>query len=255
MITIKSSQEIALMREGGRILSAILGKLKGEVRPGVTTDMLNKLAKELVLRFGAKPSFKGYTPGGASKPYPAALCASVNEEIVHTPPSDRILKDGDIITLDFGVLYKGFHTDSAITVPVGKIDPEVLRLIHVTKKALKRGIKKVRPGITIGDIGETIQRYVESQSFYIVRELVGHGIGKNLHEEPEIPNWGKRGVGIELVEGMAICIEPMIMMKDAKVVRGDDGFTWKTADGSWSAHFEHTIAVTKDSHEVLTKAE
>lgn len=252
MITIKSPQEIAIMREGGRILAEILEKLKKEVRPGVTTKELDRLAEELVFNYGAKPSFKGYTPADAPKPYPAALCVSVNEEIVHTPPSDRLLKEGDIITLDFGVLYKGFHTDAAITVPVGKVDPEVLRLIHVAKKALKRGIKKVHPGITIGDIGETIQRWVESQSFYVVRNLVGHGIGRNLHEEPEIPNWGKRHTGIELKEGMVICIEPMIIMKEAKLVRGGDGFTFKTDDGSWSAHFEHTIAITKDGHEVLT---
>lgn len=251
-ITIKSPQEIALMREGGRILAEILEKLKAEVRPGVTTQELNKLAEELVSQHGVEPSFRGYRPSGAKKPYPAALCVSVNEEIVHTPPSDRVLKEGDIITLDFGVLHKGFHSDAAITVPVGKVDYEVLRLIHVTKKALRLGIKKVHPGVTTGDIGEIIQRWVQSQNFYVVRNLVGHGIGRNLHEEPEIPNWGKRHTGVVLEEGMVICIEPMVMMKDAKVVQGGDGFTFNTADGSWSAHFEHTIAITKDGHEVLT---
>jgi methionyl aminopeptidase len=253
MMTVKNQQEIAMMREGGRILAQILTRLKQEVRPGIITDYLNKLAEELVLSYGAKSSFRGYRPAGASKPYPAVLCVSMNEEIVHTPPSQRVLNEGDIITLDFGVLYKGFHTDAAITVPVGKVDSEVLRLIHVTKKALKLGIKKVHPGITIGDIGETIHRYVASQNFYVVRELVGHGIGRQLHEEPEIPNYGKRHAGPELKEGMVICIEPMVMMKDAKVIEGDDGFTFKSADNSLSAHFEHTIAITKDGHEILTE--
>lgn len=233
------------MREGGKTLTRIMEKLKEKVRPGITTQELDRLAESLILKYG-KCSFKGY------EGFPACLCTSINEEIVHAVPSDRILKEGDIISLDLGIFYKGFHSDMAITLPVGKVKPEILRLIRVTKKTLKLAIKKVRPGNTFGDIGNTIQRYVESQGFNVIRDLCGHGIGKDLHEDPQILNFGKRRTGPELVEGMTFCIEPMVSMGDFKIKKSKDGYGFETADGSLSAHFEHTIVVTKNGCEVLT---
>ncbi len=222
-------------------------ELEKKVRPGITTKELDKLAEELVLKFGGKCSFKGY------EGFPACLCTSINEEIVHVAPSDRVLKEGDIISLDLGIQWKGFHTDLAVTLPIGKVDPEVQRLIRITKKALKRGIKKVRPGNTIGDIGNTIQRYVESQGFNVVRDLCGHGIGKELHEEPKILNYGKRRTGPEIKEGIVFCLEPMVTVGDWKIKKSKDGFGYETSDGSLSCHFEHTIAVTKDGCQILTE--
>ncbi len=186
MVSIKSKKEIEIMAEGGKTLALIVKKLEEKVKPGITTKELNKVAEDLVLKYKGKSSFKGY------QGFPASLCTSINQEIVHIAPSNRTLKQGDIISLDFGFFYKGFHTDMAITVPVGKVSPEALRLIRITKKALKRGIKKIRPGNTVGDIGNTIQRYVEGQGFNVVRELCGHGIGREIHEDPQIPNFGKR---------------------------------------------------------------
>ncbi len=248
MVTIKTPEEIKIMAEGGRLLAEIMKKIKTEVKPGVTTKDLDRLAEKLIYSVGAKPSFKGY------ENFPAVLCTSINDELVHGVPSDRkIIKEGDIISLDLGLIWKGFHLDMAITVPVGKVAPEARRLIWVTKKALKRGLKKVRPGNTVGDIGNTIQRYVESQGYNVARDLCGHGIGRQLHEPPPIFNYGKRGKGEKLREGMVICIEPMVMLGDWKLVICDDGFGYKTADGSLSAHFEHTIAVTKDGFKVLTE--
>jgi methionyl aminopeptidase len=206
MILIKTPGEIEIMAEGGRILAKILKELEKAVRPGITTKTLDRLAESLIFKSGGKCSFKGY------ESYPSCLCTSINQEIVHALPSGRILKEGDIISLDLGILFKGFHTDMAVTVPVGKVDYETQRLIRVTKKALKRGIKKVRQGNTFGDIGNTIQRYVESQGFSIVRDLCGHGIGKDIHEEPQILNYGKRRSGPELVKGMTFCLEPMVTM-------------------------------------------
>lgn len=256
MISIKTEKEIQTMKEGGRILAKIMKELEKEVKPGVSTKYLDKVAQDLVFKYGAKPSFKGYrdTSGEPSKPFPTTLCVSVNEELVHCIPSDRRLKNGDIVSLDSGILYKGFHTDMAITIPVGgKIDPEVARLIKVTKKALKRGIKKVRHGNTFGDISNTIQRYVESQGFNVVRDLCGHGIGKELHEDPQIMNYGKRKSGPEIKEGMVFCIEPMVTIGDWKLEKKKDGFGIETKDGSLSAHFEHTVAVTKKGPEILTE--
>ena len=246
MITIKNLDEIKIIAEGGKILAKIIKELENQVKPGVTTKELDKVAQDLVLRYGAKCSFKGY------ENFPACLCTSLNEEIVHAAPSDRLLKEGDIISLDFGIFYKGFHTDMAITLPVGKVDPEVLRLIRVTKKALKRGIKKVRPGNTIGDIGNAIQRYVESQGFNVVRELCGHGIGREIHEEPEILNYGRKGTGEKIKEGMVFCLEPMVTVGDWKIKKSKNGYGFETQDGSLSCHFEHTIVVIKNGCKILT---
>ena len=247
MITIKSPEEIEKIAEGGRILAGIMEELKKKVRPGITTKELERVAETLILKSGGKCSFKGY------EGFPACLCTSINEEIVHAIPSDRVLREGDIISLDLGIFYKGFHSDMAITLPVGKVKPEVSRLIRVTKKALKRGIKKVRPGNTFGDVGNTIQRYVESQGFNVVRDLCGHGIGRDLHEEPKILNYGKRHTGEEIKEGMVFCIEPMVTVGDWKIKKTSDGYGYQTKDGSLSAHFEHTIAVTKNGCQILTE--
>ena len=246
-IPIKTLKEISLMREGGRILATVMKELEKEVRPGITTEELNKKAEKLILKYGAQPSFKGY------QGYPATLCTSINEEIVHGVPSERILKEGDIISLDLGVFYKGFHADMALTLAVGEVDPEVRRLIRVTKKALKRGIKKARPGNTFGDIGNTIQRYVESQGFNVIRDLAGHGIGRELHEEPLVLNYGKRRKGPKIKEGMVFCIEPMVSMGDWRIEKTKDGFGYKTVDNSLSCHFEHTIAITKEGPQILTQ--
>ena len=234
------------MAEGGKILAGIMKELEKKVKPGITTEDLNRLAENLILKSGGKCSFKGY------EDYPACLCTSINEEIVHSVPSARQLKDGDIISLDLGIFYQGFHTDMAITVPVGKISPETQRLIRATKKALKRGIKKTRPGNTIGDIGNTIQRYVEGQGFNVVRELCGHGIGKEIHEDPKILDYGKRHSGLEIKEGMVLCLEPMVTVGDWKLKKSADGFGYQTQDGSLSCHFEHTMVVTKNGAKILT---
>ena len=246
MISIKTPEEIKIMAEGGKILAGIMKELEKKVKPGITTEDLNRLAENLILKSGGKCSFKGY------EDYPACLCTSINEEIVHSVPSARQLKDGDIISLDLGIFYQGFHTDMAITVPVGKISPETQRLIRATKKALKRGIKKTRPGNTIGDIGNTIQRYVEGQGFNVVRELCGHGIGKEIHEDPKILDYGKRHSGLEIKEGMVLCLEPMVTVGDWKLKKSADGFGYQTQDGSLSCHFEHTMVVTKNGAKILT---
>ncbi len=247
MVSIKTPEEIRIMAEGGKILAGIMKELEKKVKSGITTEELNRLAESLILKSGGKCSFKDY------EDYPACLCASINEEIVHSVPSARQLKDGDIISLDLGIFYQGFHTDMAVTLPVGKILPEKQSLIRVTKKALKRGMKKVRPGNTIGDISNTIQRYVEGQGFNVVRELCGHGIGREIHEDPKIVNYGKRHTGPEIKEGMVLCLEPMVTVGHWKLKKSADGFGYETQDSSLSCHFEHTIAVTKNGGEILTK--
>ncbi|MCK4354969.1 type I methionyl aminopeptidase [Candidatus Parcubacteria bacterium] len=247
MISIKTKQEIAIMAEAGKILAKIVKQLEQMVDVGITTKQLDKAAEDLIFKYNTEPAFKGY--GG----YPAALCSSVNQSIVHEVPCDYKLKQGDIITLDLGLKYKGYLSDMAITVPVGEVVPEILRLIRATKKALKRGIKKSRPGNTFGDIGNTIQRHAEDQGFGVVRELCGHGIGKELHEEPEVLNYGKRRAGAVIKPGMVFCIEPMLTTGDWKIRRGPDGHAFQTIDGSVCAHFEHTIAITAHGPKVLTE--
>lgn len=247
MITIKTEDEIKIMHEAGKILAAVLKEIEKQVKPGVATLELDRAAEALILKYGAKPSFKGYDG------FPYSLCASVNENIVHGHPSEYVLKEGDIIGLDLGVLYRGYNSDMAITVPVGKVSFEAKRLINTTKKALRLGIKKARAGNTTGDIGNTVQRFVEGQGFGIIRDLCGHGIGKNLHEDPKIPNFGKRGSGEKIVEGMVICIEPMVTMGDYHLKKADDGYGYSTKDNSLTAHFEHTIAITKKGPVILTE--
>ena len=259
MIHVKTEQEIEIMKEGGKILADIFKKLSDAARPGITTNELDKLARELISFHGVKPSCLGYNG------YPAALCTSVNDEIVHAIPSDRVLKEGDLIKLDMGILYKGFHTDSATTVLVSESDevihlptsqvgyPQLRKLINVTKEALNIGISKAKAGNTLGDIGSAIQKYVEDNGFNVVRNLVGHGIGRKLHEPPQVPNYGKAGEGEELKAGWVIAIEPMVVTGDWRIKDGKDGFGFLTKDGGLSAHFEHTIAVMNNGPIVLTK--
>ncbi|MGA2418248.1 MAG: type I methionyl aminopeptidase [Candidatus Staskawiczbacteria bacterium] len=247
MINVKTEEEIKIIAEGGKILAAAIRNLEKIAKPGITTGELDKAAEAFILSAGAKPAFKGYDG------FPFSLCASVNENIVHGYPSDYILRDGDLLKLDLGVLYKGFNTDSAITLAIGNVSFEAKRLMNVTKKSLRLGIKKAKIGNTIGDIGNTIQRFVEDQGFGVVRDLCGHGIGKNLHEDPKIPNFGKRGSGEKLVEGMVICIEPMVTAGDYNLRKSDDGYGYATRDNSLSAHFEHTIAIKKSGPKVLTE--
>ena len=247
MISIKTEKEIQIMKEGGKILAKVLKEVQKKVKPGVTTKELDRAAEALILDYKAEPAFKGY--GG----FPNALCVSVNAEaIVHAVPTDYVLQEGDIVSLDLGVKYRGFFSDMAVTVPVGEIDPETLRLLKVAKKSLKLGIKKARAGNTTGDIGNTIQRFVEYQGFGVVRDLCGHGIGRGLHEEPKVPNYGKRHKGPELKEGMVICIESMVTMGDWALQKTADGFGYTTKDGSLSAHFEHMVAIIKKGGKILT---
>ena len=245
---LKSEKEIAVMREGGRILAEIVEMTRKKSLPGVSTASLNDYAESLICKKGGKPSFKGH------RSFPAALCTSVNEVVVHGVPSEYILKEDDILTLDLGILYKGFHTDMAVTFPVGgKVEGEVLRLVRETKKALKRGIKKVREGSTLGDVGNTIARHAHKSGFFVMEGLCGHGIGRDVHEEPQVFNEGKRRKGLEIVKGMVFCIEPMFSVGSPKIKEGKDGVAIETADGSFSAHFEHTIAVTEQGSVVLTE--
>jgi len=247
MIRIYSENEIEILRQGGKILAKIIEELKKEVKPGVTTKHLNKVAENLVFSWGAEPSFKGF------EGFPAALCTSINEEIVHAVPGKRKLKEGDILSLDFGVRFEGYCTDMAITVPVGKIDKKIKKLIRVTKETLKIGIKQAKPGNHLGDIGYAIQDYAEKNGFNVVQELVGHGVGKKVHEEPKIPNYGSPDEGPELKSGMVLALEPMVTIDDWHVEKTKNGSGYKTVDNSLSAHFEHTIAITPKGPKVLTQ--
>lgn len=235
------------MREGGRMLARIVEELVLQVHAGVNTVQLDQFAEQKIRKAGAKPAFLNY------QGFPSTLCVSVNEEVVHgIPRVTKILKQGDIITFDLGLIHKGYYLDMARTIPVGKTNAQTARLVHVTKEALQLGINTVRPGVTTGDIGNAIQRFVEGKGFGVVRELCGHGIGKELHEEPQVLNYGERRKGFKLKAGMVICIEPMVTMGDWDVVLASDGQTYVTRDGSLSAHFEDTIAVTRSGAEVLT---
>ena len=246
MILIKTPEEIQKIKESCVILANLMKELSKMVKPGVTTKDLDSFAEDFILKAGAKPGFKGYND------FPAALCISINDEIVHGIPSERILKEGDIVSIDGGAFYNGFHSDMAITLPVGEIDPETKRLIKATRKALKRGIKKSKVGNTFGDVSNSIQRYIEDQGFGIIKNLCGHGIGKDLHEEPEILNYGKRHSGEDIKEGMCFCLEPMLSIGKSGEIKKDKDGVYKTKDGSLSAHSEHLIAIVNGKPEVLT---
>lgn len=246
MIRIKTKQDIEIMREGGKILAGILQKLVEAVKPGITTKNLENLADELIKSNGVKSSFLGY------KNFPASICTSINDEIVHGVPSDRMLIAGDVLKLDIGIQYKEFHTDTATTVIVGdSVDSQKIKLLNTTQKALNVGISKAIIGNTIGDIGHAIQKFTEKNGFNVIRELIGHGIGRDLHEEPEVPNFGEPGSGPKLIEGMVIAIEPMLVTGDWKVK--EKSFVFVTKDGGLAAHFEHTVAISRKGPMILTK--
>jgi methionyl aminopeptidase len=246
MVILKLPEEIEKARASNRIVAEVLSKLSEKVRPGVKTKELDKLAEEIAEKRGAKPAFKGY------RGYPHALCISVNEVVVHGMPSERILEEGDILGLDFGIYYHGFFGDSAVTLPVGKISEKAARLINVTRESLYAGIEQAREGNRLGDISAAVQSAVEGAGYSVVRDFVGHGIGKNLHEDPQIPNFGQKGRGIELKKGMILAIEPMVNEGKYKVQVLPDGWTVVTKDGSLSAHFEHSVAITDNGPDILS---
>lgn len=251
-VIIKTEEQIKIIREGGKILAKVLEKTAQKVKPGVSTYELDKYAFDLIKEAGGEPAFLNYKPEGSLKAFPASLCVSVNNEVVHGIPSkNKILKEGDIVSLDLGLKYKGFYTDHAITVPVGKISKKDEQLLKDTKKALEIGIWAARGGETVGDIGHAIESFV-NRKYGIVRELAGHGVGIKIHEDPYVPNYGKKGKGQKLIPGMIIAIEPMVNIGKDNIVSSSDGWTIKTADGSRSAHFEHTILITDGDAEILT---
>lgn len=247
---VKTEREIAAMRESGRILASVLAELKVAVKPGVSTKELARVAAKKLKQLGGEPAFLGY------QGFPDVLCVSLNNEVVHgIPRKDRLVRDGDIVSLDFGVRYQGMITDAAISVIAGEARDAVHRqLLAVTEEALHAGIKAVRGDGHTGDIGAAVQAVLDKHGYGIVRDLVGHGVGHQLHEDPNVPNYGYAGSGARLVPGMTIAIEPMATLGTYKVYVGEDDWTILTADGSWSAHFEHTVLVTRDGAEILTKA-
>lgn len=246
-IILKSPQEIEKMRRSNQIVAEILAEIKTSARPGVTTRELDELAEALLAKLKAHSAFKGYNG------YPAALCTSVNEEVVHGIPSNRVLKEGDILSLDFGAIYDGFYGDAAITLPIGSISTEAEQLLRVTEEALYLAIDQARPENRLMDISAAIQRHVESHGFSVVRDFVGHGIGKHLHEKPQVPNFGIPGRGVRLKPGMTLAIEPMINAGGCEVMIREDGWTAVTKDRSLSAHFEHSVAVTENGPAILSK--
>lgn len=247
-VVLKSSQEIEKMRRAGQVVREVLELVRSRVKPGATTFDLEKAAQERLDQLGVKAAFKGYHG------FPCVLCTSVNSEVVHGIPSPkRVLKQGDIVSVDFGVVIDGYYGDAAITVPVGKVTPDAERLLKVTEASLQAGIAVVRPGATLGDVGAAVQKVVEREGFSVVRDFVGHGIGAQMHEEPQVPNFGEAGRGMKLRAGMVIAIEPMVNVGKPDVVVLDDGWTAVAKDGSMSAHFEHTVAVTPTGARILTE--
>lgn len=246
-VEVKTPEELALMRRAGGVVGDILVLLRGLVKPGMTTGEIDQIAREELKKRDAKPAFLNYHG------FPGVICVSVNSEIVHGIPSDkRVLKDGDIVGLDFGAIIEGWYGDSAITVPIGTISPEAQRLVTVTRECLEKALAAVKNGNRIGDIGFAVQTHAQSNGYTLVREFVGHGIGRALHEEPPIPNYGKAGTGGRLKTGMTIAIEPMVNMGGPEVSTLGDGWTAVTKDGKLSAHFEHTVAVTDTGYDILT---
>lgn len=247
MISIKADEEIELLRESNLLVGKTLGEMAKHIRPGVSTLELDRIADEFIRSHGAVPGFLGY--GG----FPNSLCISVNDVVVHGIPSaDCVLKEGDVVSIDCGTLKNGYYGDSAYTFEVGRVDDEIHRLLVTTKESLYKGIEKAVAGLRIGDIGHAIQSYCESAGFSVVRELVGHGVGKNLHEDPQVPNYGRAGQGIKLKEGMVIAIEPMINLGERHVYIEEDGWTIRTRDRKPSAHFEHTLAIRKHGVDILS---
>lgn len=246
MINIKSPAEIKAMREAGRVVAKVLEAMRRTVAPGVTTAELDRKAEELCRQMGSVPAFKGY------RGYPFALCCSPNEQVVHGFPNGKPLKEGDILSMDFGVILDGFYGDSATTVAVGKISDEARRLMEATERSLHAGIEQMRPGNRLGDVSAAVQAVVEDAGYSVVRQFVGHGIGRALHEDPQLPNFGTRGKGVQLKSGMVIAIEPMVNAGGHQVKVLNDGWTAVTSDGKLSAHFEHTVAVTDDGPQIMS---
>jgi len=240
------------MRRAGRIVAEVLDVMRERVAPGVTTAELNKRAEAVIRKHNATPSFKGYPPGSVH-PFPAIICASVNDELVHGIPGPRVLQEGDIISIDVGAILDGYHGDAAITLPVGEVDPETLRLLEVTEGALYAGIAAAGLGNRAGDISAAIKAYVESRGFNVVREYTGHGIGRQMHEEPQVPNYGPPGKGPRLRKGMTVALEPMVLAGDSCVRVLDDHWTVVSCDGKRTAHFEHTVAITDGKAEILSR--
>ncbi|KKU78652.1 MAG: Methionine aminopeptidase [Parcubacteria group bacterium GW2011_GWA2_47_7] len=253
MAKYKTTEEIDLLRESGKRLARVLHLVAGEIKPGVTTKYLDEVAERIIREKGDTPPFLNYTPHGAHKPFPASLCVSINDEIVHGIPGSRVLEDGDIVSIDLGVTHKGMITDAALTVPVGNVAPRVWKLIQETERGLEEGIRAMRLGGRIGDIGAAVERVGNQNGYGIVRELGGHGVGHAVHEEPYVPNYGTKGTGPILKEGMVLALEPMFMLGDEHIRQMEDGYTIISEDGSLSAHFEHTVAMTDIGAEVLTR--
>ncbi|MAG12365.1 type I methionyl aminopeptidase [bacterium] len=253
MAIIHTEIEKNKVRESGRRLAVVLDKVIEKVVPGVSLRELNEYAESLIRKNGDKPAFLGYQPSAAMRPYPATLCVSINNEVVHGIPDDRKLKEGDIVGLDLGIVHDGFITDMARTVPVGEVDETAKKLLETTQKALRVGIEAVRDGGHVGDIGHAIGALVKESGFSVVEELGGHAVGQEVHEDPFIPNFGARGTGTELKEGMILALEPIVNKGSGEVELDKDGYTFKTKDGKRSAHFEDTILITKNGAEILTK--
>jgi methionyl aminopeptidase len=251
MILLKSREEIERMRAASGIVAEILQEVRAHVRAGATTAELDALAEALTRKKGARPAFKGYTVGG--RVFPASICISINDEVVHGIPSDkRVLREGDIVGLDFGVCYEGYFGDAAMTVPVGRVDPDAVRLMEVTAAALQAGIEAIRPGAHVADISGAIQDTAEHAGYSLVREFVGHGIGRSLHEDPQVPNYRTGARGVRLEEGLVLAIEPMVNAGGPEVYVKEDGWTAATRDGRRSAHFEHSVAVTAKGPYILS---
>ena len=255
MIKLKLPEEIVILREGGKRLAEIMQELSAFVAPGISTDKIDEMALKLIEKGGDKPALLHYRPYGGRRPYPASICVSVNDVVVHGIPIENpiTLKEGDIIGLDTTISHKNLITDMAVTLPVGQIDEDARKLLEVTKNALYIGIKSARPGKRVGDIGFAIEEFIEPFGYGIVRELAGHGVGYKVHEQPYVPNFGKKDTGEKLKPGLVIAIEPMINEGTEKIILDKDGYTYRTADGKRSAHFEHTVAITEDGPEILTK--
>lgn len=247
MAILKEPKDIALLRDSGKILVEAIQLVQAQTKAGISTAELDALAKKSIERHGAQPAFLGYHG------YPASICISINEEVVHgIPKKDRIIVDGDVVGLDIGVSYRGFFTDHAVTVAVGNVDAKVQSLLTVTQQSLLAGIDQAKSGNRIGDIGAAIEKVLTPKGYGIIRQLCGHGVGRAVHEEPEIPNYGKKGTGVRIVSGMVLAIEPMVALGGWEVETLDDGWTVVTADGSVSAHFEHTVLVTDHGPEIMT---
>jgi methionyl aminopeptidase len=254
MIFLKSRQEIEIMRTANRIVSEILVELREQVKPGISTGEIDRISAELIRKKGARSAFKGYQIRSGVPPFPATICVSLNNEVVHGIPSpQRIIREGDVVSLDFGVIYKDFYGDAAVTFLLGEAEERVHRLIQTTTTALEDGIEQAKVGNRLGDISAAIQKRVEQEGFSVVREFVGHGVGRRLHEDPPVPNYGVRDRGVRLREGMVLAIEPMVNLGDPDVMMKSDGWTAVTKDGSISAHFEHSVAITEQGPEVLSR--